>query len=388
MILPAWYGAVSQAPVEIPADSLPPEIILDSLTFEETEDWFDAAWSHRNKITIDNTKVEGALSEFPVYVDLSHLGFDFFENVRSDGGDIRVTAGDGETELPREVVAIDTGTETGELHFLAPSLSDAADTEFYIYYGNAAASEPGGSAAWPSGYQLVWHMQETPNGADTIKDATGGGHHGTPSGDATEVDGQLGRAIETFDEAGGGGYVETPHANALDGGDTLVISAWFYPKEFGHEDFKSIVAKLRVGSSGHHEYALGWGDDGTIRFRIHVGGSNQNLITVATLPLNEWSLIHGVYDSAAGSERQRIYFNGAKVADANPSGTIDKLDNPFNAFHRDDVAVRQKNVIIDEVRKGNFIPSDDWIETEYANQDDPASFYTVAAQEATSTTTD
>ena len=78
------------------------------------------------------------------------MGADFFANVESaggdDGGDIRVTTSNGTTELPRQVVSIDVGSETGELHFEADSLSSTQPTDFYIYYGNVAASEPAASA--------------------------------------------------------------------------------------------------------------------------------------------------------------------------------------------------------------------------------------------------
>ena len=61
-----------------------------------------AGWAYRKKITIENGQVDADLSDFPVYVDLANLGADFHANVSdANGGDIRVTAGDGVTELPR-----------------------------------------------------------------------------------------------------------------------------------------------------------------------------------------------------------------------------------------------------------------------------------------------
>ena len=125
--------------------------------------WYNENWNYRKKITINYTKVEETLTNFPVYVDLSLLGNDFFSNVRADGGDIRITKGDGVTELAREIVEINTTAKIGELHFIADEISDEQNTEFYIYYGNSEAEdyEPdddyGSQNVWDSDYIGVWH---------------------------------------------------------------------------------------------------------------------------------------------------------------------------------------------------------------------------------------
>jgi len=68
--------------------------------------WYNSSWLYRKKITIDKDKVDANLTDYPVYLDLSTLGSDFFNNVKSGGGDIRITTSDGTTEVPREVVSV------------------------------------------------------------------------------------------------------------------------------------------------------------------------------------------------------------------------------------------------------------------------------------------
>ena len=103
---------------------------------------------------------------FPVYVNLADLGADFFSNVNADGGDIRVTNSDGTTELAREVVDVNTGAQTGELHFRADSLSSSSPASFYIYYGNIGASDyaftatHGRNAVWSTNYSAAYHHDE------------------------------------------------------------------------------------------------------------------------------------------------------------------------------------------------------------------------------------
>ena len=103
--------------------------------------WHSPNWGFRKQITVQNSQVDANVSNFPVYVDLADLGANFFTNVNADGGDIRVTNSDGLTEMPREVVDVNTGAQTGELHFRADSLSSSSPTSFYIYYGNSGASD-------------------------------------------------------------------------------------------------------------------------------------------------------------------------------------------------------------------------------------------------------
>ena len=166
--------------------------------------WYNTSWEYRAKLTINSSEVDSTIANFPVYVNLADMPAGFWDNVKSDGGDIRVTQSDGTTECPVEIVAIDTGAETGELHFKANSLSSSADTDFYIYYGNASASLPavtatyGRNAVW-SDYLAVFHLQETANNdAGGYIDSTGNGYDGTGASMSINSNGYLaGKGAET-----------------------------------------------------------------------------------------------------------------------------------------------------------------------------------------------
>ena len=118
--------------------------------------------------------MDATLANFPVQVDLNDLGAEFLTNAKADGGDIRVTKADGTTELPRQVIL--EGGAPSELHFKADSLSSSANTSFYIYYGNASASEPaaasayGSESVWTNSYAGVWHLNEV--SGTSISDST------------------------------------------------------------------------------------------------------------------------------------------------------------------------------------------------------------------------
>ncbi|MEK7577678.1 MAG: hypothetical protein AAB492_03640, partial [Patescibacteria group bacterium] len=57
--------------------------------------WYSDTWGFRIKLTIDNTKVDADLTDFPVYVNLSLLPGLFHSHVnQTDARDIRVTKSD------------------------------------------------------------------------------------------------------------------------------------------------------------------------------------------------------------------------------------------------------------------------------------------------------
>ena len=62
---------------------------------------FLPGWTYRKKLTVDSTKVDASLSDFPILVKLDNSNFDF-SKAKSDGADIRFTESDGETLLKFE----------------------------------------------------------------------------------------------------------------------------------------------------------------------------------------------------------------------------------------------------------------------------------------------
>jgi hypothetical protein len=125
--------------------------------------WYNNDWAYRFKITTDATKVDFATDD--VLYDLSLAPAAFWSNVKSDGGDIRVTRDDEVTEVAREVSGFNQGSNLGSLWIRAIGLSTSVNTSYYVYYGNAGASEPAAGATfgknnvWPS-YLGVFHLDE------------------------------------------------------------------------------------------------------------------------------------------------------------------------------------------------------------------------------------
>jgi len=154
-------------------------------------------WARRLQITIDHTKIDSELTDFPLMVLLSASSgqssadvTDVFDKLGSDANrkKIAVTTAEGTTQCYVEIERWDHSNEKAWLHVKVPTVKANVDTILYLYYD---ASQPdnttyvgdtGDAAAqsvWDSDFMAVYHLDEDPTGgAGAIKDSTGN-HNGT-----------------------------------------------------------------------------------------------------------------------------------------------------------------------------------------------------------------
>ncbi len=326
---------------------------------------------------MQSTQVASTLTDFPVYVALSDLGSDFHTNVKSDGSDIVVTSSNGTTKLSRELVAIDTTGNTGELHFKAPSLSSSADTDFYIYYGYAAATEINDTTTWNSNYLAVYHMQEDPSGtAPQMLDSTSNNRDLTSEGTMTSGDsvaGKLeGKALDfdgTDDRVNSATSILDP--DSFDAGFT--ISLWAKPTSNNNNetiyDWPETASFGRVFSQ--------FNSDGTLGYRFGSGDSSTSYAGISTYAANTWILLHAVHE---GTSSNKLYKDGSNV---HTDSTVLSLANNDSTYHAGDNAGSSSPMggLIDEMRIMADAPTADWISSEGVNQTTPNTFYSVGTQE-------
>lgn len=338
--------------------------------------WFnsDCSWDYRLKITIDNTKVNADLTDFPVYVDLADLPAEFHTNVnQTDARDIRVTTSDEVTEVAREVVFYDSTTDTGELHFIAPALSNASDTEFYIYYGNPAATEPAAGAAngknnvWTNGYAGVWHLDEAVNNnADGYLDSSGTGNDGTGSSMAISAPtGKIGDGQEFDGTADAINCADDASLDITQG----TLSCWINTSDAG-TTYRGIL--VREGN-----YAMFMKDN---EFMFYDWGGGGEHFTGVSPNNGAWRHLSLVFDSGVASG-STFYIDGSSVGTATMTIGGDP-SFPLEGFHIGSATAQQFFAgKIDEARLINGMLTSTWISTEYNNQNDPSTFYSVGAEE-------
>ncbi len=346
--------------------------------------WYDSNWGFRQKITIDSAMVSADLTDFALLITENGFAADFWANVKADGSDIVVTMADGTTVLDRELVSIDTGGQTMQL-YTRTDLSSTADTELYIYYGNAAAAETNDTTTWRNEYVGVWHFDDDFNDGDAA-DSSQAGNHGFAGGgfdNTNQAAGVTGGGAEFNDSE----YLALNYSYS--GNNTLPqvsVSAWINTSvnSGGQTDNWAVIDFDR--SEFFDVFIHG---DGTVGFSTSGNGlsTNDQVSTGVTVNDGTWHHIAAVYD---GSDKI-LYVDGAEVArstntyggaalgkgtrfgfigDGSEAGSFNSSRN--NVYY---------DGLYDDIRLYEGTMGGAWIAAEFANHDDPSTFYGTGAQE-------
>lgn len=351
---------------------------------------FPGDYTKYQNVTIDNTKVDATLTDFPVFLDLSEFDTttDIFDTCRSDGGDIRITLSDGTTQLAREVVSIDTTAKTGEVHVKIPSLASASDTTIRVWY-NGTDTEPaedstyGKENTWNSNYEIVQHMNQDPSGsAPQMIDSTSNDYDGTSNGTMTSGDLVAAKIGDGLDFDGSDDYINCP---ASDTGflGALTISCW---------------AKIDSGSAYRHfagKHASGGGTANPFDFRTNNAATPLMELIRANTGYKEYSgpavVLNTMTHYAATAPNiiqtaPEFYVDGSATTGTSiggfGSGAPTGSTADIKIGRRADGVVKMDGVI-DEMRILSTELSADWISTEYNNQSSPSTFYSVSDEQTT-----
>jgi hypothetical protein len=138
---------------------------------------------------------------------------------------------------------------------------------------------------------------------------------------------------------------------AIENADRITIEAWVNTLSWPG---RAVVCR-KDGSYILYNYSGGfswylYGPD--TRLQHDIAGALGN---------GSWGYIVGTYDKDAGPNTQRLYLNGARVAQASETAAI--------------------SIHIDEFRISHVQRSDDWIETTWNNMNDPSAFAVAGAEE-------
>lgn len=372
----AGYNSVEWVPV-----------IMNDFAVKEL-DWYDSDWQYRIKLTVDADQVSNdtdvSQTNFPVYVDLSDLPAGFFSNIQAAGQDIRITTSNGETECPLEIVAIDTGASTGELYFKAPSLSGNTDTSFYIYYGNDEASAYavdatyGAENVWNSNYKGIWHKDDVTT--STISDSTTNDNDGAKraANEPIEATGKIGNAqdYEGFLAGGTSDYISITDNATLDfgAGNNFTLSTWFNSSTAADQriifKYKPTDAKgysIFLQSTGQ-VWGVTWSTTSVVA-KATDAAYNDGAWHHATLVRNQSSGLLTLY--VDGAFKQELAESSRDIANTN--ALVFGSANDYNYGYTG---------LIDEVRISDSVRSYDWNKTEYNNQSNTATFYTLGSIES------
>jgi hypothetical protein len=309
-------------------------------------DWYDSNWQYRKKLTIDYTKVGATLSNFPALVSLSSDS-DLAAGARSDGYDILFTSADGTTKLDHEIESYTSGAGALVAWVRIPSLSNSADTEIYMYYGNAVASDMQNSAGvWDDNYIGVWHMEET--SGTTAKDSSINSRNGTANNArvfTSAIAGQIGTG-----------------ADFSQGDDWILGPSITLPMTFTY----SVWAYKSSQAAWHALITVGGDRDFTTVDNNNLGFWDGSTRDFTVLPnLNAYYYLVVTYDGS----QMRLFRNGTQVGN-----TVTMSLGSYNGairFGSWTDATDFWDGYLDEIRLSGVPRSAEWIATEYNNQSNP-----------------
>lgn len=347
-------------------------------------EWFDDDWEYRKKITIDGGYVGvGGLSNFPVYLNLAHLGSDFFDRVKADGGDIRITTADGETEVAVEIVSINTSGETGEVWFKAPTLAYSANTDFYIYFGNPSASLPAASSTY--GSQNVWGDWL---GVYPLKESSGTRVDSTSNAFNLSQNNTVGNDTGVIGNAADFGSANSVNSLSIDNnlgilGGICSISFWV---KLNSEIESGVFRFFEINNNTDHvsftvDYQYNSGNRRLLWRRDKTGAAATDFVELdGALGTSNFYKIDLDYDGTT----LRGYVNGAFVGDvaASGNGSPQSSTNRFVLGLGRALSNNPASIDIDNFRIRNTTRTYEQIETEYNNQSTPGDFYAIGELES------
>lgn len=304
------------------------------------------------------------------YYPLASAPAAFWAVVRSDGGDIRVTTQDGTTQCAREVVGFDYANKTGSLFF-----SPGSGTAFYVCAGSGdaepdAASAYGSRAVWDSDYACVMHMSH--DGANlSVNDSTG--KNSLENFGATLITGKVGQGADFSSTA----YVDLGNADELKITGALTLSAWCYP--INASTFRGIVGKTDAeGLPAPFDWYL-VSNSGLPRL-LRGGASGFGNVTAAVRPNHgQWNHLAVSMVGGAGTEVVH-YLNGSANGSGNltMTGSVSDANKNARIGRRADGGTQYYGGM-DEIRVSKVVRGAAVIAQHYANENDPAAFWTTGA---------
>ena len=310
------------------------------------------------------------LTDFTLLIDISTLSATWKSNVQSDGADIRITKGDGTTELPFDLIdwTYNAGAPTGAIRCKWSSTMSAAPTvRIWAGYtgGTAVAYEAtetyGSDNAYASHWLAYWH-----DGGSTDRTANGA--------DLTQAGSTLAGTIKGFpatDYPGGATNYGHSSAVSLSGRSEASLLGWVSPDV----TVASMSSFGQWGSSSSSQIAL-----------VTIQISNEVLCGIrssgsAVYPSSTGTISDGseaMIGMTHKTGEQRIYIDGAIDGTATMAGSLNTSATEqmtVGAQSHNTTPTGYFNGKISMVQAHSTSLTTDWIAEEYAQVNSQSTFW-------------
>jgi hypothetical protein len=341
---------------------------LDTYSNTPTITVEDCTFDRYRKITIQSSKVQADLTDFPVMIKLTGADFQSIEDdvTDPDGDDIIFRTSPGGAQLDHEIEVYDTTNDILVAWVRVPSLSGSSNTDIYMLYGNdcITTSTQNAPGVWSNGYEAVYHLHDDWNDSTGFHNGTGGQTQGY-------VSGQIANGVDF--EGSNSDYINIGTWSVS--GNALTLQAWVKYESFA--DTQTILDKSSGTSASNYVWNLSTDKlGGSYRARFYT--PNSQLDGSTNFSTTNWYLVIGKYDGAASLKYIRIN-NGADTQ-SSQSGNLTENTNQVRIGDHATGGDQPFDGIIDEVRISSAARSDAWLNTEYNNQSDPSTFFTLGPE--------
>jgi hypothetical protein len=322
--------------------------------------WADATFPSRKDIVIYKEKVSEDLTDFPVLIEIDDSSLKRGK-IQDDAADLLFTDSTN-TKLHHEVEYFTQNIANG--HLIAwvrvPTLYSSEDTIISMYYGrDDLSSQENSINVWDSSYSGVWHLAEDPT--SLMIDSTNN-VHATSNGNmnsTNKITGQIDGALN-FDGVDDSLSIPNLGTNGL---STVTMSIWINPTVI---QSGGLMTKSTEGRNNGLIIDTLWS---CMIFRM---GLDSIIHLTTEYPLTGvWTHVVGTYDGTTAI----FYVNGNQVDSSNTSGTI-SIESWVIGYQQEGSFEGG----FDEARISNAARTADWISTEYQNQYNPSSFYSVGSE--------
>jgi len=337
--------------------------------------WYGAGgtwWGYRQKITLNPTHdkvLNTSQADFPVLIKITDADNPVFAKAQSSGNDILFTSSDATTKISHEIEKFDVVTHELDAWVKISTLATAADTIIYMYYGNAGATDQQDLAnTWNTDFKGVWHMNEA---SGTIYDATtndndGAVDAGSPTYGAT---GKVGKAVNLD---GSSWFAKATPDNLPYGSTARTYEAWVAYSDTT-VTYRAVLSYGTQANSQLVDFLL----NSSNPRKPFQGFYNDNHTSLRTIPAD--STLHHLAVTVSGTSLT-FYIDGVPEAAQNLVGPLNTVEALPLHIGRIDSPAYSYNGTLDELRISSSARSADWIATEYNNQNDPATFFSLEAE--------
>lgn len=293
----------------------------------------------------------------------------FWSNVQNGGGDVRICENsDGTSQLPVEVVSLDSAAETCVIWTRKPSYSGSGS--LYLFFGKTGETQPavtdpfGRNAVWTD-YHAVLHLNDT-----DWMDSTGNGYDATGSASTVTTNNPFG--LPWADITSNADVLTVPTGSSLNNSFlTFQAIVKIDDDTFQPSDDKGIISNRYI-TQGNNFFQLtnrasrtapslhdGSGENTAYGSSLGVGAVRW--VALTTSAANVISYIDGAQ-------------SGIDTGIAGDNQLTTNLDTRIGTYFNGS-AGRTIDGKIGEVRLRLDTLPPEYLDTEYANQSDPVTFY-------------